>query len=203
MLLEMNPFSSLLTGWGLMVVAMMLPKLIAPIQHIYHSSFKYHRFLSILLFTFGYITVWIVAGVFIITVILGLHMLVPNSYVPAIGFGCIAIVWQFSPAKQRCLNRGHDHWRLTAFGWPAYRDALMFGLMHGVWCIGAGWALMLFPMLLPEGHNLAMIVMTFIMLSEHLEHPQVPRWRIDSRAKLLRIIVAQTQLKLKRIRRMS
>jgi len=199
MLLDMNPFSSQLVGWGLMVVAMMLPKLIIPIQHIYKLSFKRRRFLSALLFVLGYTAVWMIVGIVMIIVILGLHLLMPNSYFPAIGLGIIAIVWQFSPIKQRYLNREHDHRILAAFGWPGYRDALLFGLMHGACCVGSGWAIMLFPMLLPNGHNLAMIVVTFIMLSEHLEHPQVPRWRIILRGKLFRIIVAQTQIKLKQL----
>jgi predicted metal-binding membrane protein len=88
---------------------------------------------------------------------------------------------------------------LAAFGWAAYRDALMFGVMHGVWCVGSGWALMMLPMLLPEGHNLAMVIVTFIMLSEHFEHPRIPRWRMGFRGKLFRIVIAQTQIRLKRV----
>lgn len=199
MLLEMNPLSNLLLGWGLMVVAMMLPKLIMPIQFIYMRSFKRHRFLSSLLFVFGYITVWMAVGIFMIAAILGLHLLMPNSYIPVIGLSIIAIVWQYSPIKQRCLNKGHEHWTLAAFGWAANRDALLFGVMHGVWCVGSGWILMLLPMLLPKGHNLAMILVTFIMISEHMEHPKMPRWRMDFRGKLFRIIVAQTQIRLKQV----
>ena len=198
MLLMMNPISSLLTGWGLMVVAMMLPKLILPIQYIYQRSLKRRRFWSALLFVLGYLGVWMAAGVFMIAIILGLNLLMPKSYMPAIGVGMIALVWQFSPVKQRCLNRGHDHRALAAFGWAADRDALLFGVIHGIWCVGSGWALMLFPMLLPAGHNLAMVLVTFIMLSEHLEHPRFPRWRIYFSGKLLRIIFAQTQIRLKR-----
>jgi hypothetical protein len=199
MLLEMNPIYSLLSGWGLMVVAMMLPKLIIPIQQIYARSFKRCRFLSSLLFVFGYIGVWMLVGIFLIAAILGLHLLMPNSYFPAIGLGTIAIVWQFSPVKQRCLNKGHGHQTLAAFGWAANRDALLFGVMHGVWCVGSGWALMLLPMMLPKSHNIAMIAVTLIMLSEHLEHPQLPRWRMDFRFKLFRVIVAQTKIRLKQV----
>lgn len=195
MLLQMNPFSSLMTGWGLMVVAMMLPKLIIPIQQIYASSFKRQRFLSTILFVSGYIGVWMLVGAFMVAIILGIHLYMPGSYIPAIVLGIIAIIWQFSPVKQQCLNRGHDHWTLAAFGWPACRDAILFGIMHGVWCVGAGWALMLLPMLLPVGHNLAMILVTFIMLSEHLEHPQVPRWHVDFRLRLFRYLIAQTKIK--------
>jgi predicted metal-binding membrane protein len=196
MLLEMNPFSSQLIGWGLMVVAMMLPKLISPIQSIYIQSFKRYRFLNALLFVLGYIIVWMVAGVFMIGVIIGLNLLMPMSYIPALGVFIIAVVWQFSPIKQQFLNLGHDHRTLSAFGWASFRDSLHFGVMHGVWCVGAGWALMLFPMLLPQGHNLAMIIVTFIMISEHMEHPRFPQWHFNLRLKLLRIIVAQTRIKL-------
>lgn len=199
MLLEMNPPSSLILGWGLMVVAMMLPKLIIPIQIIYMQSFKRLWFPSALLFVSGYIAVWMIAGVVSTAIILGLHLVMPNSYLPALGVVIIAVIWQFSPIKQKCLNKGHDHWILAAFGWAAMRDAVLFGVMHGVWCVGAGWALMLFPMLLPEGHNAAMIFVTYIMLSEHLEHPQVPRWRIDFRTRLFRYVVVQIRIRLKNV----
>ena len=201
MLLDMNPPASQLAGWGLMVIAMMLPKLIMPVKHIYAQSFRHRRFWLSLVFVLAYIAVWMVAGIVMIAIILGLHLLLPNSYLPAIGLGIIAVIWQFSPVKQRCLNKGHNHSTLAAFGWASYRDALGFGVMHGVWCVCAGWALMLLPMLLPAGHNLAMLIVTFIMLSEHMEHPQAPRWGINFRAKLFRIIVAQSQIKLNRIQR--
>lgn len=199
MLLAMNPFSSQLIGWGLMVVAMMLPKLIPPIQAICMQSFKRYRFLLSSLFILGYLSTWMLAGVVMIGVILGLNLLMPMSYIPALAVGIVAVIWQFSPIKQRFLNLGHDHRPLAAFGWAANRDALLFGVMHGVWCIGSGWALMLFPMLLPKGHNLAMIIATFMMISEHMEHPRFPAWYLSFRLKLLRIIIAQTSIKLKQV----
>ncbi|MGK4567797.1 hypothetical protein [Flavobacterium sp. 3HN19-14] len=63
--------------------------------------------------------VWMGIGLFMIAIISGVHLLMPGSYVPAIVLGIITIIWQFSPIKQRCLNRGHDHWTLAAFGWPS------------------------------------------------------------------------------------
>lgn len=199
MLLAMNPFSEQLLGWGLMVVAMMLPKLILPIQQIYLQSFKRYRLLHSVLFVLGYMAIWMLAGGVMIAVIMGFNLVMPMSYVPAFILFIIAVVWQFSPIKQRYLNKGHDHRSLAAFGWKANRDALMYGVMHGVWCVGSGWAIMLFPMLLPQGHNLAMIVVTFIMISEHMEHPRFPRWYFSFRLKLLRIIVAQTKIKLQQV----
>lgn len=193
MLLVMNPIHSLLAGWVLMVIAMMLPKLISPIQSIYSRSFKHLRFTLALSFVFGYVAIWTLVGVFMNVLILGSHLLMPNSYIPALIVGLVGTIWQFSPMKQHCLNEGHNHANLSAFGWQAIRDAVTFGLVHGGWCVGAGWALMLFPMILPYGHTIAMLIVTFIMFSEHLEHPQKPSWRINFRPKLLYFIVAQLQ----------
>ena len=62
----------------------------------------------------------------------------------------------------------------SAFGWRASR-ALLYGLMHGVWCAGSpGERNHAAANAVANGHNLAMIVVTIIMLSEHLEHPQCP-----------------------------
>ncbi len=199
MLIEMNPISSLLAGWTLMVFAMMLPKLIIPICYIYDRSLRRLAFRSVLLFILGYSAVWISVGLLMIPVILLGNLVWPNSYIPAMILAAIGTVWQFSPAKQRFLNLGHQHPPLSAFGWEAGRDALLFGIHHGKYCVGAGWALMLFPMLLPKGHDIAMLVVTGIMVSEHMEHPRFPRWRVFVSSKLARIMFAQTQLKLKRL----
>lgn len=196
MLLEMNPISALMMGWVLMVLAMMLPKLILPITHIYQYSLKRKRFSASVVFILGYVLVWSVAGLVTNMVILGFNILMPFSYIPALVVGIIMVLWQFSPIKQYCLNFGHQHHILSTFGWATYRDAFRFGLKHGAWCVGSGWAMMLFPMLLQEWHNVAMLFVTFLMISEHLEHPKPPRWYFDLRLKLLRIIIAQTKIRL-------
>ena len=194
--LELNPFPTQLIGWGLMVVAMMLPKLIPSIQFIYQQSFKYYRLLYSVLFTIGYLSTWMLAGVFMVMVIMGVKFLMPGSYIPAFCVLGMATIWEFSPNKQRFLNKGHEHRVLSAFGWKAGSDSLLFGVTHGMWCIGSGWALMLFPMLLPVGHNVAMIGVMFIMISEHMEHPRIPQWRFSFRLKLARIIVAQARIRI-------
>ncbi|TAE20033.1 MAG: hypothetical protein EAZ95_00345 [Bacteroidetes bacterium] len=196
MLLEMNPLSSQLIGWGLMVIAMMLPKIITPIQFIYAQSLKRYRFRLALLFVLGYVSVWMIAGVFMIGAIMWLSLLVPLSNTPALVVLAVALVWQFSPIKQRFLNYGHQHRVLPAFGWEAHKASFSFGITHGTWCVGSGWAMMLFPMLLQEWHNVAMLFVTFLMISEHMEHPRPPRWHFDLRLKLLRIIIAQTKIRL-------
>jgi len=196
MLLEMNPITAQLLGWGLMVIAMMLPKLIMPIQFIYSQSLKRYRFFNALLFVLGYTAIWIVVGFVMIGIIFFTNLWMPMSLMPALLVVNIAIVWQYSPIKQRFLNLGHEHRVLSVFGLKSMQDSLYMGFTHGISCVGAGWALMLFPMLLPYGHNLAMIIVTFIMIAEHLEHPRVPEWGFNPRLKLIKVIIAQTKIKL-------
>jgi predicted metal-binding membrane protein len=196
MLVAMNPPFSLAAGWLLMLAAMMLPTLLTPIAHILERSFKSRRARSLAFFISGYTAVWMAAGGILVAVKFGLIVLAPQSYVPAAAVFVIALVWQCSPMKQRCLNRNHNHRELAAFGFSADLDALRFGVTHGAWCAGSCWALMLFPMLLPSGHLAAMAIVTFVMISERLEQPQQLGWHFSLRGKLMRIAIAQTRLRL-------
>jgi predicted metal-binding membrane protein len=200
MLLAMNPVSSMTAGWALMLVAMMSPTLIAPVHHVIKRSFKRRRPRSVALFLFGYAAVWMAAGAVLVTATLMLNLLAPPSYLPVVGLGIVALVWQCSPMKQRCLNRGHNHSELAAFGFAADLDALRFGIIHAVWCVGSCWALMLLPMLLVEGHLTAMAAVTFLIISERLEHPRPLSWSLRFRGKLMRILIAQTRIRLHGVR---
>jgi len=199
MLLEMNPIPSLAAGWALMLVAMMAPTLISPIYHIRERSFKQRRARSVTLFVLGYAAMWMAAGGGLLAVMRMLNLLAPHAYLPAVGVGLIAVVWQCSPIKQRCLNRGHNHRELAAFGMAADLDALRFGMTHGGWCVGSCWALMLLPMLLLQGQVAAMALVTFVLTSERLEPPRPLRWRLRFPGKLLRIMVAQTRIRVQRL----
>ncbi len=194
MLVEMNPLSSLAEGWALMLVAMMAPTLTAPVRYILERSFKRRRARSVALFFIGYGAVWMVAGAVLLSTELLLSLLAPRSLLPAIMVGVVAFVWQCAPAKQRCLNRGHNHYALAAFGLDADLDVFRFGMKHGVWCVGSCWALMLFPMLLPVGHFAGMAAVTFQVVSERLEQPRPPDWRLRGPVKLVRILVQQARM---------
>jgi len=195
-LLAMNPVSALATGWALMLIAMMSPTLIAPVLHVYQRSFTQRRLWSICLFVIGYALVWMAAGAVLLTVQLISIALMPHSSWPAVVVGLIALIWQCSPLKQLCLNRGHNHCELAAFGVAADIDALRFGVMHGIWCVGACWALMLFPMLLIQGHMISMVIVTIVMIGERLERPRALSWRLRGTGKLMRIVIAQVRLRL-------
>ena len=178
--------------WALMLAAMMLPLLIAPVRHVRERSFARRRPRAIALFLAGYVAVWLVAGIFLLSALALLNQIAaPGSSRPVMLVAVIAIVWQFSPAKQRCLNRCHAHPELAAFGSAADIAALRFGAVHGVWCVGSCWALMPLPMLISRMPIAAMGVLTLLLFAERLDSPMPPRWRWHGVGKAARIAVAQ------------
>ncbi|MFZ1545691.1 MAG: DUF2182 domain-containing protein [Candidatus Nitrotoga sp.] len=187
-LVAMNLSSETLLAWFIMLVAMMAPTLISPLQHLWERSFRRRRARAMGLFALGYVSVWMAAGAVIQLVKSALSVLLTASPLPALMVFMAAIIWQCSPVKQRCLNRNHEHSELRAFGWAADVDTLRFGMRHGLWCIGSCWALMTLPMLLAQGHFASMGLATFLMLSESLDRPGPPRWRLRGLGKLFSIL---------------
>jgi predicted metal-binding membrane protein len=131
MLLAMNPPASLAAGWVLMLAAMMSPVLVPPLYYIRLRSFTNRRARSTALFLAGYVAIWMAGGVVLLAIELAVNLLAPQSYLPAAAVVLIALVWQFSPIKQRCLNRCCAYPVLAAFGGAADFDALRFGMTHG------------------------------------------------------------------------
>jgi predicted metal-binding membrane protein len=185
-----------LAGWLLMLAAMMSPVLILPINYICLRSFRNRRLRSTFLFTLGYAVSWAAAGLVLLAVQVAVLLFAPQSFLPAAGVAIVAIIWQFSPIKQCCLNRCYAHPALAAFGRGADLDALRFGVTHGMWCAGSCWAIMLIPLLLPAGHVLAMALISVLIFSERLESPRPPSWRCRGLRTAIRILVAQSRIRL-------
>jgi len=177
-------------GWALMLVAMMAPLLIPSIQYVRQRSFKHRRARAVALFVSGYGALWMAAGAVVLAIETTVKLLAPMSFLPAAGVALIAVVWQFSPIKQRALNRCHLHTELAAFGATADLAVLRFGLTHGVWCVVSCWALMLFPMLLPSGRVAAMAAVAFLVFSERLDRPMPPSWRFRGLTSVKHMVVA-------------
>ena len=144
----------------------------------------------------GYAAIWMTLGGVLLAIELAVKLYAPQSYLPAAGAVVTALVWQFSPIKQRCLNRCHTPTELAAFGAAADFDALRFGVTHGIWCASSCWALMLSPMLLPRGHVLAMAAVAVLIFGERLEQPRPPCWRCRGLGKATRIVVARARIRL-------
>jgi predicted metal-binding membrane protein len=160
-------------------------------------SFARRRARAILLFVAGYGTIWMAAGAVLLTLAIAARLFAPASSLAL--FMIVAVLWQFSPIKQRCLNRCHAHGELAAFGLAADLDALRFGFRHGAWCVGSCWALMLLPLLVSEGHLIWMAAVALWLCAERLDRPARPRWRLRGPAKALRIALAQARTRLQRI----
>jgi predicted metal-binding membrane protein len=197
MVVAMNPPGPLAAGWLLMLTAMMLPILTPALWHIRASSFTHRRARASALFLAGYGAVWMVAGIVLSACGLAAILLSRQPYTAAAAVLPIAAVWQFSPARQRCLNRCHAHREIAAFGAAADLDAVRFGVTHGGWCAGSCWALMLLPMLLPRGHAIAMAAVAILIFGERLEQPSSPCWRVRGLGRLQRMVIFHARMRLK------
>jgi predicted metal-binding membrane protein len=196
-LLALNPPSAIAAAWALMLVAMMSPLLIPAIHHIRFTSFTHRRTRSIALFLAGYGAVWMTCGALLTGIKFAALALAPQSYIPAAAAAVVALAWQASPFKQRCLNGCHDNRPLAAFGLEADLDALRFGLTHGLWCVAACGALMLFAILLPQGHLAAMAAVAILMFCERLEDPEPPRWKMRGLRRASLTLAAWTRIRLR------
>lgn len=186
--------ASMAGGWILMLVAMMTPALIPSVRHIRLRSFTHRRRRAIALFAAAYAAIWIAAGAVLIALALALNLLAPHSYLAIAGVLLVAFAWQCSPAKQVCLNRCHRHLELPAFGREADIGVLRFGVTHGLWCVGACWALMLASIALPQAHVIAMAGATVLILGERFERPRPPSWRVRGAGTLLRAAIARSRI---------
>jgi predicted metal-binding membrane protein len=192
LLMVLKSPASLSAGWVLMLAAMMVPALIAPVRHVHDRSFAHRRVRAILLFATGYVAIWMPTGVMLLALVPAVRFVAYRSGMqPAIIISVIALAWQCSPVKQRCLNRNHVHTELAAFGLAADIDAFRFGLTHGIWCVGSCWALMLLSMLVSRGHVAAMAAVTLWHFAERLDRPMPPRWRFRGPARAARLAAAQ------------
>jgi predicted metal-binding membrane protein len=194
--LLLNSPVKLAAGWALMIAAMMSPLLIVPLRHVQERSFAKRRARATLLFTAGYVAVWMAAGLGLQAIALAARWAEPAPLMCLGLAAAIALLWQVSPAKQWCLNRCHRQPHLAAFGAAADRDAVGYGLANGVSCVGACWALMLLPLFLVQAHLLAMAAVTLFILAERLENPAPLAWRWRGPGRALRIIAAQARMHL-------
>ena len=206
MLPAINSYRMLALGWFLMLAAMMTPLLIPPICYLRSRTFARRRGRSVAFFAAGYFTVWTVAAALLLAIEIAAmarsHLPITagsqlsRSNLTVAALAAVALVWQCSPIKQICLNRCHANGELAAFGTEADLSAIRFGLEHGFWCAGSCWALMLLPMLLPQAHLPAMAVVTMLVFSDRLGRPRLSSWRWRGLGGLMRVALAETQIRL-------
>lgn len=194
-LLAFTSPASLIAGWALMVLAMMPPLIARPLLHVQGQSLARRRRRAMLLFSTGYGSVWLAAGLLLQPLAWLLPSLAPGAPWAGVAIAApAALVWQMSPAKQGCLNRCHRQPTLAAFGLEADLDALGFGVGHALWCVAACGPLMLLAESAQAiGLWLAMPAAALFILAERFEWPGPFVWRL--RLPLRATRVAATRLR--------
>ena len=127
-----EPYLADLSGWVLMVVAMMVPGALADVRLVALSSLWSRRQRTIVLFLGGYLCVWIGFGVLAVGVAEGVGVLL-----------ALAAVWQLTPWKWRAVRRCHLIEALPPRGARADAACARAGLRYGGRCLASCWPLML------------------------------------------------------------
>jgi predicted metal-binding membrane protein len=186
MQLSAGSLPALLGMWLVMLTAMMSPLLIGLLRHLGVQSLARRRRWAWSLFVAGYAAVWALGGL----LLLGAAGLLDRIGAPGVAAVSVAALWQFTPAKQRCLNRHHARPPLAAFGRKAELAALRFGAGQGIWCIGSCWALMLLPLVLHTHQLTVMAAVTLWIWAEQFEFPSLATWRVRIPTRALLIVRA-------------
>jgi len=138
--------------WVRMMAAMMLPSLVPMALSYAGASRRAGPSASTTgsaVFAGGYLLTWLGAGVLAYALIQGVGSLAfswlawdqGGRYVAG-GVIVLAALYELTPAKSTCLRHCRDP-ELLAGRWRAGRlGALLMGLEHGGFCVGASWALM-------------------------------------------------------------
>lgn len=168
-----------LSMWAVMGVAMMLPTA-APMILTFAdiSATKLHDPSAlrrrVAVFAGGYLVVWGGFAVFATLAQWGLHeaaLLTPEAAVSGrwLGGGLLLLAgaYQFTPLKDLCLSQCRNPMTWFMGNWRnGARGAWRMGLIHGLWCLGCCWALML-VMFFAGVMNLAwMAGLAVLMLAE-------------------------------------
>lgn len=164
-------------GWVLMTVAMMLPTTI-PLATVFARLTRMHRDRALLglLLVVGYLVVWTAFGIAAHALHLALRAslegnawLWANAWVPgALGLA-LAGAFQFSRLKYRCLDECRSPLAFAVARWRGvapHRDAFRLGLVHGLYCVGCCWALMLLMFTFALGSLGWMLVLAAVMAVE-------------------------------------
>ncbi len=168
-----------LSGWAVMVVAMMLPPalpLFNAVQRL--GSKRIDGRILVLASAAGFLVVWLVAG--ILLWIAGTQLaraiaLVPDavSYSRIIS-GAAAILaglYQFTPLKKACLTACRSPVGIVMMHWQGrtpIAEASRIGLHFGAICVGCCWALMLLTLAVGALAMPLMVAVSLFMLAERL-----------------------------------
>lgn len=166
-----------LTGWVVMVVAMMLPTslpLIAMFNTMTSKRPNRRRLAALLIG--GYLLMWTAFGFAVYAGDAVLHQVIEtNEWLDARAWMLggltliLAGVYQFTPLKRMCLAQCRSplsfitaHWH----GRDEARSSFLLGAHHGLFCVGCCWSLMLLMFAVGAGNLGWMLVLSAVMAVE-------------------------------------
>lgn len=167
----------IVTGWTVMIVAMMLPTSL-PLVTMFHRMMRRRPdgIQLVCLVIIGYLLIWTLFGV---VALLGdglLHASVEqntwlnvNAWLIGATILVAAGLYQFTPLKYYCLEKCRSPLHFISTYWQGRydrRNAFQLGLRHGLFCLGCCWSLMLLMFAVGAGNLGWMFVLGALMAVE-------------------------------------
>ena len=160
--------------WLAMILAMAPPLLLREIGHLWRTSLRRLRHLTIASFACGYVGVWLFVGVALAT--LAAWMTVNPGRIA--GVFALVLLWHCSPVRQRCLNACHRVPPLRVFGMAALWDSWRYGISAGCYC-AATCSLLMLLVLLVKDYHLAVVALACLATRVERHVPaRRPGWRL-------------------------
>jgi predicted metal-binding membrane protein len=142
------PFTAVLLMWWLMMAAMMLPSA-APAILLYARVRQTRSDPAVAqswLFLAGYLALWLLFSILAVAaqrLLTGPSMALGNRRAEGTLL-ILAGLYQLSPLKAACLGECRSPAQFISRHWrPGWAGALRLGLLHGAYCVGCCWVLML------------------------------------------------------------
>jgi predicted metal-binding membrane protein len=164
-------------GWTVMTVAMMLPTslpLILLFAGLVRQRPDRGRLVGLLIA--GYLFIWTLAGLLVHLGDLGLHIaavqagwLRDNTGLLGAATLVLAGLYQFAPLKYRCLEQCRSPFSFVMQHWRGRREQLQtfrLGVIHGLFCVGCCWSLMLLMFAVGTGNLAWMLALGAVMAAE-------------------------------------
>ncbi len=131
-------------GWTLMMAVMMAPTVTPWVTAFYRfgasAGNDANRVSSAVLFLGGYFAVWSLFG--LVVALAQSAVTVPSGWSGLVLAG--AGLFQFTSLKQACLTHCRSPFSFLLARWnDGPRAAVTLGFLHGAYCLGCCWALML------------------------------------------------------------
>lgn len=171
------PASLYVGGWVLMLTAMMLPTTL-PLLETYRrlTCRRADGPLLLGLVITGYLSAWLAFGIAAHALDLAVHDVVAGGdWLSVNGWAIGAVVvalaglFQFSALKYRCLEKCRTTLSFIIEHWQGRRErvqALRMGWLHGIFCVGCCWALMLMMFVVGTGNVGWMLLLGAVMAAE-------------------------------------